>query len=100
MSLAGTTSSFVFLSNLSVTGADQIQTSGRVLAVSPVIISTATPPPTNDEFKPDAGSNEIESVDEEEEEDGDSEGTVTARGEATETLIEEDNSAGLALECS
>ena len=100
VSLAGTTSSFVFLSNLSVTGADQIQTGGRVLAVSPVIISTATPPPTNDEFKPDAGSNEIESVDEEEEEDGDSEGTVTARGEASETLIEEDNSAALALECS
>ena len=103
--LANTRASLLFLSTDSVTGADQIRTGGRVVAVAPVVTNTAappTPPPQTEEFEPaNSSGKEIEQPrdEDEDEQDGDS-SSKTAGRQSGGGSIDEETSSELALECS
>ena len=103
--LANTRASLLFLSTDSVTGADQIRTGGRVVAVAPVVTNTAappTPPPQTDEFEPaNSSGKEIEQPSDEDEDEQDGEGSNQTAGKQSDGgSIDEETSSELALECS
>ena len=103
--------SVLFLTGGEITGADQIQTTGSVVAIAPVVINTASQRdvPLDEELDPTGGSNEEIQTEEseskgggDEEEDEEDSGT-RSRSTASnddEQLIEEESGAELALECS